>query len=551
MGKDALRGWVAIMRSQLTDVTPIFGMQSNGTLIDEEWIDLLYQLEIGMGISIDGPKVFHDRYRVDHKGKGSFEDVVDAIRLIQAHPKGKNVFSNVMAVVNTDIPPEDLFDLWKYLDVRGFDLSLPHANHSFPPSTGKMGYGDWMIRFFDLWFDQGKKDWNVRFFKNIMRMLFNYPVSTDNIGGRPVDVVVVETNGGIEPTDAFKCCEEGITKLKLNILKNDFDDLYGIPMVETLQQGATKLCKTCQSCALKSICGGGYMPHRFYKENGFNNPSVYCTDLTKLILHIRERVLQSMPEKFLVQLKANKEGVGQSLLFNTLRSLEASYSINLKKAAMSVLICQVEAVVRHFIEKRLKFDQVEDIRIGTSLLNSVLFLKQLSPERQERIIFHPSFNYYLKAMRRHSQEELSESQKEFSKRIIDFLWVEKLNQGTLIEEIVLTTDDRGGLRLPTIGKYLEFGEERKEQQVQVSQTRDTLIFQFEERVKIEVPKYNFQVFDSVAKFNPSEEMFNIRSPLSLFDGKVEFWSRDPWLRVRFTGTNQRNNGSYYTGRLGI
>lgn len=295
MGKARLAEWIRLVRTSLGAVLPSFSIQSNGTLIDDEWVDLLADLRVRMGISVDGPKMFHDRFRVDHKGRGSFDDVVAAIRTLQRHPRGAEVFSCVMSVVNTDIPPRVLFDFWQFLNVPGFDLSLPHANHLHRPPTSRTRYGEWLIQFFDLWFRQNRPDRSVRYFENIIRMLFGYPVSTDNIGGKPVGVVVVETDGGIEPTDAFKCCEEGVTKLGLNVHTADFDDLYNIPMVETLQHGTPKLCDTCQSCDMKDVCGGGYMPHRYSRERGFDNPSVYCDDLQMLIRHIRERVVESLP----------------------------------------------------------------------------------------------------------------------------------------------------------------------------------------------------------------------------------------------------------------
>jgi uncharacterized protein len=296
IGKRRLRSWVGQVREQARGrVAVAFSMQSNGALIDDEWIDLLAELRVNIGISIDGPRRFHDRFRLDHHGRGSFDDVVDAIRRMRTHPRGGEIFSSLMGVVNPEIPPVELFDFWQSLDVPGFDLSLPHANHAHPPPFPPAAYGRWMIEFFDLWFDQNRPDRSIRYFENMLRMLFGYPISTDNIGGKPVGVVVVETDGSIEPTDAFKCCDDGITKLGLNVLRDDFDALYAFPMVNTLQGGAAMLCETCQSCEMRDVCGGGYMPHRFSLARRFDNPSVYCEALTELIRHIRARTVAALP----------------------------------------------------------------------------------------------------------------------------------------------------------------------------------------------------------------------------------------------------------------
>jgi uncharacterized protein len=42
------------------------------------------------------------------------------------------------------------------------------------------------------------------------------------------------------------------------------------------------------------VCGGGYLPHRFSKANGFDNPSVYCADLLKLIEHIASAIVREL-----------------------------------------------------------------------------------------------------------------------------------------------------------------------------------------------------------------------------------------------------------------
>ncbi len=307
MGIPRFTTWVETMRKILsTETNPFFSMQSNGVLISNDWIDALIESGVGIGVSVDGPKKYHDAFRVDHKGNGSFNAVVQGIRTLQAHPRGCEIFSTVMGVVNPSITPKELFRFWQFLDVPGFDLSLPHANHLHRPPKGSISYGKWLIDFFDLWFDQNRSDRHIRYFENILRMIFGYQISTDNIGGKPVGVVVVETNGGIEPTDAFKCCEEGITKIGMNVVDNDFDDLYKIDMVQDLQHGASRLCSTCQGCDLRNVCGGGYMPHRYSREKKFDNPSIYCRDLESLIRHIRRRVDSAIPDELQQKLMRTK-----------------------------------------------------------------------------------------------------------------------------------------------------------------------------------------------------------------------------------------------------
>jgi uncharacterized protein len=59
-------------------------------------------------------------------------------------------------------------------------------------------------------------------------------------------------------------------------------------------QGMAALSLTCQECPIVSACGGGLYPHRYRAANGFENPSVYCHDLARLIGHIQDRVMADL-----------------------------------------------------------------------------------------------------------------------------------------------------------------------------------------------------------------------------------------------------------------
>ncbi|MBD8877655.1 radical SAM protein [Roseibium polysiphoniae] len=296
MGRNYMRQWLNVVQEGLGGgIEASFNIQSNGVLIDDEWISFLADSNVRIGLSIDGPRSVHDRFRLYHDGRGSYDDVVKAIRLLNAHPRGQEIFTTVMSVVNLDVDPDEVWAEFKSLGIYGFDISLPHANHAHPPPGGRWTYRDWLIRLFDLWFDDPQTH-GFRYFENVIRMLAGYPHSSDNIGGKPVGVIVVETNGDYEGTDALKCTEHGMTKLGLGVVKNPIDAVYDVPMVAKLQQKHVPVCGTCQDCRASDVCGGGYLPHRYSTladgplEQGFNNPSIYCNALYGLIEHAYERL---------------------------------------------------------------------------------------------------------------------------------------------------------------------------------------------------------------------------------------------------------------------
>jgi uncharacterized protein len=80
-------------------------MQTNGTLLDDEWCRFFKENDFLIGISIDGPQEIHDSYRVDKKGQGTFDKVMRGLRLLQKHDVEYNVLTTINRI-NADHPLE-------------------------------------------------------------------------------------------------------------------------------------------------------------------------------------------------------------------------------------------------------------------------------------------------------------------------------------------------------------------------------------------------------------------------------------------------------------
>ncbi|MDE7388530.1 MAG: radical SAM protein, partial [Muribaculaceae bacterium] len=91
-------------------------LQTNGTLLTDEWCRFLREEQWLVGLSIDGPQEFHDEYRRNRAGVPSFLNVMRAVRMLNAH----NVEWNAMAVVNdfNSEHPEEFYDFFKSINCR-------------------------------------------------------------------------------------------------------------------------------------------------------------------------------------------------------------------------------------------------------------------------------------------------------------------------------------------------------------------------------------------------------------------------------------------------
>ena len=114
---------------------------------------------------------------------------------------------------------------------------------------------------------------------------------TDAFGNLLMDYLVIETDGSVHANDALRVCQDGAAESGLNVFQHSFDELHlGLPLVHRLVHEGIPLSATCQACPERNICGGGNLPHRYARANGFDNPSVWCADIQRLIAYIRRRL---------------------------------------------------------------------------------------------------------------------------------------------------------------------------------------------------------------------------------------------------------------------
>lgn len=284
---------VAFLRSTITDTKVFLLIQTNGTLLTEEWRNVLDELDIQIGISIDGIQEIHDEYRVYHNGKGSFEDVVKGIQI-----NNRDRLRGIIAVININSSATEQFKFYKSLVAACINILLPDANHGNLPlnydkfkQKSATPYGDWLIEFYQAWQgDTSKQKMRVPYFEHIIQSLLGNLSGDELIGLSDCGVVVIESNGSIEAVDPLRVCGDSFTRTNLNVLFNNISDLWDLPLFRMYYNSHRILCDKCNNCSIKNICGGGYIVHRYSEINGFDNPSLYCNDIKKLVTYIQNDI---------------------------------------------------------------------------------------------------------------------------------------------------------------------------------------------------------------------------------------------------------------------
>lgn len=277
------------LQEEFRETTFEYNIQTNGVLIDEEWASIFKELRIFPGVSLDGTKKAHDMYRVDHKGNGSYDDVVKGLKLLRE----KLGFLSVISVMNIAETPEVTYNHLKDLSSDYINFLIPDFTHdTFPYKPGEMG--NWLIELYDLWISDTERP-TIPFFNGFTNVILGSQKLTRN----EAHALIIETNGDIEPIDSLKGCGEGFTKTNMNIVSNEFEDIMQLPLGKLYFKDSTeKLSTTCQECPIVSVCKGGRLVHRYKKENGFNNPSIYCNDIIMLISHMQNTMMKLIPSMY-------------------------------------------------------------------------------------------------------------------------------------------------------------------------------------------------------------------------------------------------------------
>ena len=288
-GPDPIASLVGAVRREVGPrIRADVSIQTNAVRLDEPYLRLFDELEVKVGVSLDGAEEDNNRHRRFRNGEGSYAAVVRGIgRLTQ--PRYRHLFSGLLSTLDLRSDPIRTLSSLAEFEPPRLDFLLPHGTWRDPPpgrgpNEEETPYADWLITVFDhLWRVPGPR---VRLFQEIVRLLLGKTSASEMVGLSPSRLVVIETDGAIEQGDVLKVAYVGATQTGLHVLDDPLDRALELPGVIARQMEELALSGRCQTCPIRDVCGGGLYAHRYQPGRGFAGPSVYCPDLFKLIGHI-------------------------------------------------------------------------------------------------------------------------------------------------------------------------------------------------------------------------------------------------------------------------
>ena len=255
-------------------------IQTNGTLLTDEWCEFFAQNHWLVGISIDGPQPYHDHYRLTAAGKPSWQKVMQGIKLLKKH----GVEWNAMAVVNAYNVNHPL-EFYRFFKENGCQFlqftpiverqtrhedgrtlasladknEIPLSEASVTPEQ----WGYFLCAIFDEWV---RKDVGKIFVEIFDCTLANWMGISPGICAYSKEcghAGVMEHNGDVYSCDHFVFPEYKLGNIRDHSL---IDMLYGEQQQEFSRLKHSSLPRQCKECDMEFACHGECPKNRFMKD---------------------------------------------------------------------------------------------------------------------------------------------------------------------------------------------------------------------------------------------------------------------------------------------
>lgn len=257
-------------------------LQTNGTLLTEEWCTFFRENEFLIGISIDGPEDIHDIYRKDKNGVGTHKKVMEGLALLQKH----HVEYNVLCTLNkvNAKHPVKVYEFFKDCSTKHIQfipaVSIEEGDWGIDPEL----YGRFLITVFEYWraCDIGKI-----FIQTFEECLAAWAggksglcVYSEECGLAPV----MEYNGDVYSCDHFVSPEHKLG----NITEISLSEMMASQKQKQFGKQKCQLPEECKKCEFLFMCNGGCLRSRTHKQEEGVAKDTLCYSYKQFFNYIDE-----------------------------------------------------------------------------------------------------------------------------------------------------------------------------------------------------------------------------------------------------------------------
>ena len=245
-----------VMAKQHKEIKTTYSIQTNATLLDDDWAEFFYEHDFLVGVSLDGFESNMNKYRFDAENNSVYYKVLKGIELLKKH----DVEYNILTVITKDLAkhPKALFDFYlsHHFDYVQLIPCLPGLSEkendmSLTPEL----YASFYNTIFDCWIKALKKHKvvNINLFDNLASMLQGTSPYQCGMLGRCQISYIIEANGDVYPCD-FYCLDQ----YRLgNIRLLTFREMAESNTAQNFLKDNDCYKEICHTCPYEKICHGG------------------------------------------------------------------------------------------------------------------------------------------------------------------------------------------------------------------------------------------------------------------------------------------------------
>jgi uncharacterized protein len=281
-------------------------LQTNGIMISADLARHLSRYNFLVGVSLDGPAEVHDRFRQYANGRGSHEQVMNGIRLLQKNQVKVNILT-LVSKANVSQGRE----VYRYLRGKGFDfhqyipcVEFDDAGRLQPFAVTAEEWGGFLCQVFDEWIKCDVGRISIRYFDALFQGIITGKPNLCHLEQNCSQYFVVEHNGDVYPCDFFV---DGRYKLG-NLLDDSWEELQASS--KYIDFGAMKRDwnPECGDCRFLAYCAGDCLKHRLTHGTGRPAQMSWLCQGYKQFLHHALPSLKSLAEE--IQQKQTPSSIG-------------------------------------------------------------------------------------------------------------------------------------------------------------------------------------------------------------------------------------------------
>ncbi|MBQ5916256.1 MAG: anaerobic sulfatase maturase [Lachnospiraceae bacterium] len=270
-----------------------YSFQTNGYNLNEDWAKWFVENQVLVGISLDGPKEIHDRYRVDHAGKGTYQKVMSSIQLFNKYHVDYNILTVVTSA--TSRHGQQVYNFFKKNDFRYQQYiecldPIGEVQGGYEYSLTPERYEEFLKTTFDSWYldmKSGRYVYN-RYFENLMMIIARQGAESCNMRGVCGAQWVIEADGSVYPCDFYALDEWYLG----NINQDSFETMEQQRQTLGFIEWSKQIPEDCKNCRYFGLCRNGCRRNREPVTSTSTQKNYFCSAYKNFIEYAYPRLAE-------------------------------------------------------------------------------------------------------------------------------------------------------------------------------------------------------------------------------------------------------------------